>query len=220
MTQPPMEPPPPPSTPPPSPPPPSSPDYGSAPYQPPPPSGGGSSLLSGIGRRVVGIGVSVGLVVAVGAGIRAFQNSQDDADRDSSGNIANEQDIDVFSVKEGDCLDDSTLAAIGAEVSSEVDEVHAIPCEEAHTLEAYHVFDLEGGDEFPGLTQVQDLSEKGCVEAFQPFVGVPFAKSKLDFFYLYPQMLTWTELDDRSVVCLVGEPGGVSTKGSLAGVKR
>ncbi len=216
MTQPPMDPPPPSSPP---PPPPSSPDYGSAPYQPPPPSGGGSGLLGGIGRRVIGIAVSVGLVVAVGAGIRAFQNSQNDADRDDDGNIASEQDIDVFSVKQGDCLDDATLQAIGTDVSSEVEEVHAIPCADAHTLEAYHVFDLEG-DEFPGLTQVQELSEKGCVEAFTPFIGVPFAKSQLDFFYLYPQMLTWDELDDRSVVCLVGEPGGKSTTGSLKGVKR
>ena len=168
---------------------------------------------------MLGIGVSVGLVAAIGFGVKAYQDNKDDADRDENGNIKSEQDVSVFEVKQGDCLDDSTLDAIGTEVSGEVEDVHAIPCDEAHTLEAYHVFDLDG-DEFPGLVQVQELSEKGCIDAFQPFVGLSYDQSKLEFFYLYPQMLAWTELDDRSVVCLVGEPGGTSTTGSLEGVKR
>jgi hypothetical protein len=207
MTQPPMEPPPPP---------PSSPDYGTAPYQPPP---SGRSAASSIVRRVVGIGISIGLVFAVGAGVRAFQNSRDDAARNEDGSIASEQDVSVFAVKQGDCLDDGVLAAIGTEVSSEVEDVHAIPCQEPHTLEAYHVFNLEG-DDYPGPTVVDDLSQKGCVEAFEPFVGIPPARSKLDFLYLYPQPLAWSEIDDRLVVCLVGEPGGATSTGTLKGVKR
>lgn len=208
MTQPPMEPPPPP--------PPSAPDYGSAPYQPPPPAG--SSAGATIRRLALRIGIPVAAFVGIGI-VSAVVAGNDDADRDEDGNITSEQDVSVFAVKQGDCLDDETMAAIGTEVSGEIEDVHAIPCKDPHTLEAYHVFDLQG-DDYPGDTEAQKLSEKGCLDAFEPFVGLPYNQSKLTFFYLYPQAITWTQADDRSVVCLVGEPGGAATTGTLKGANR
>lgn len=208
MTQPPIEPPPPP--------PPPAPDYGSAPYQPPQPPK--SSAFGALGSRAVRIAISVGLVLAIGAGIRAFQNSQDDGERDDKGNLTDEQELSVFSLKQGDCLDDDILKDIGI-IGQEVDEVKAIPCDKPHTLEAYHVFDLDG-DEFPGTVEVDKQASKGCTDAFGPFVGLPFDKSTLSLSYLYPQELSWTEADDRSVTCLIGEADGKATTGSLEGVKR
>ena len=209
MTQPPMEPPPPP--------PPSSPNYGSAPYQPPPPSG--SSMGSTIRRLALRVGIPVAAFAGIGI-VSAVMAGNDDADRDKEGNITSEQDVSVFAVKQGDCLDDKTINAIGTEVSSEVEDVHAIPCTDPHTLEAYRVFDLEGGDTYPGPTVVQKQAQQGCLDAFEPFIGLPYNQSKLTFSYLYPQALSWTQADDRSVVCLVGEPGGTPSTGTLKGVKR
>jgi hypothetical protein len=211
MTQPPMEPPPEPP-----PPPPSSPDYGSAPYQPPPPSG--PAIGSGMRRLAIRIGIPVAAFVGIGA-VSALIAGNDDADRDKDGNITSEQDVSVFAVKAGDCLDDETMAAIGTEVSGEIEDVHAIPCKDPHTLEAYHVFDL-AGDDYPGVVEAEKQSQQGCLDAFQPFIGVPYDQSTLTFFYLYPQALTWTEADDHSVVCLVGESGGTPTTGTLKGAKR
>ncbi len=217
MTQPPMEPPPPPSGPPSPPPPPSAPDYGSpAPYQPPPSSG--SSAGSTIARLALRIGIPVAAVIVIGI-VSAVIANRDDADRDDDGNVTSQGDLDVFEVEKGDCVDDETLNAIGTTQSSEVSEVKAIPCQDPHAYEAYHLFDLQG-DAFPGEPEVQRLAQEGCVEAFRTFIGVSYDKSLLEFLYLYPQAAAWTTADDRGVVCLVGEPGGKLTTGSLEGVKR
>lgn len=218
MTQPPMEPPPPPSGPPPSqpPPPPSAPDYGSAPYQPPPPSG--SSTGSTIARMALRIGIPVAAFIVIGV-VSAIIANRDDADRDDDGNVTEQGDLDVFAVAKGDCLDDETLSAIGTTQSSEISEVTAIPCSEPHGYEAFHLFDLEG-DAFPGIPEVERLAQEGCVEAFGTFIGLPYDQSVLEFVYLYPQASAWTAADDREVVCLVAEPGGKLTKGSLEGAKR
>lgn len=218
MTQPPMEPPPPPSGPPspPPPPPPSAPDYGSAPYQPPPPSG--SSAGSTIARMALRIGVPVAAFIVIGI-VSAVIANRGDADRDDEGNVTSQGDLDVFSVKKGDCLDNEALDAIGTTQSSEVTEVKALPCKDPHAYEAYHLFDLEG-DAFPGVPEVQRLAQEGCIDVFGTFIGLPYEKSVLEFVYLYPQASTWTTADDREVVCLVAEPGGKLTSGSLEGAKR
>ena len=208
MTQPPMEPPPPP--------PPSAPNYGSAPYQPPPPSG--SKVGGTIGRLAIRIGIPVAAFVVIGI-VSAVLAGNDEADREADGDLKKEQKLSVFEVKKGDCLDDETLAAVGI-VGQEVNDVQAIPCDKPHTLEAYHVFNLAGGDDYPGTTEAEKLADAGCFKAFGPFVGVPATKSALTYFYLYPQALAWTEADDRSVTCLVGEASGAATIGTLKGAKR
>jgi hypothetical protein len=164
------------------------------------------------------IGIPLAAVAGFGI-VGAVVAGNDEPDRDKEGNITSEQDVSVFSVKEGDCLDDKTMAAIGTEVSTEVEDVHAIPCDDPHTLEAFHVFDLEG-DDYPGPTEAESLAQEGCITAFEPFIGLPYEQSSLTFYYLYPQALTWTQADDKSVVCLVGESDGTPSTGTLKGSKK
>ena len=61
--------------------------------------------------------------------------------------------------------------------------------------------------------------ELPCFAAFRDFVGVPYGKSRLEPYVMYPQANSWRLLDDHEVTCAVGEPGHLTT-GRLEGSRR
>lgn len=76
----------------------------------------------------------------------------------------------------------------------------AISCEGEHRVEVYHAFDLELST-FEAET-VSTQAADGCLEAFDPFVGVEYAASIYDAFPIQPTEMSW-EQDDREVLCLL-----------------
>jgi len=130
-----------------------------------------------------------------------------DAPRDSAGQVTAAATTDAFSIKVGDC--------VGKLDGDSAQKLPLMPCAQAHFWEAYASSKLDGTD-FPGNSQVNDLSDKACGAAFTGFVGIAIDDSKYEVTYLAPTKESWTQAEDREVVCLVGSSSGNVT-GSLKG---
>ena len=133
-----------------------------------------------------------------------------DAPRNSAGQITAAATTDAFSIKVGDC--------VGKLDGDSAEEVALTPCDQPHFWEAYASSTLDGAD-FPGTSQVNDLSEKACSAAYEGFVGIARDDSKYEGTYLTPTKESWTQAQDREVVCLVGTSSGNLT-GSLKGAAK
>lgn len=117
---------------------------------------------------------------------------------------------DVFSIKVGDCLNDS--AATG-----EVETVPKVDCSEAHDSEAFATHDLADGD-YPAQDAMFAEADAACEAAFDGYVGVSYDESTLAYSYYFPTEESWAT-GDREILCVlieVDENGNaVQTTGSL-----
>ena len=120
--------------------------------------------------------------------------------------IVEESQADVFALRVGDCMN-----TVEEEV---VSEVPVVPCGEPHDEEIYFDFTLDEG-EFPGDDAVLEASESGCYAEFEPFVGLAYESSTLDFYAYRPTAESWAQ-GDRVVSCVIWDPAGAVT-GTLAG---
>jgi len=122
---------------------------------------------------------------------------------------------DIFTIKVGDCLNDSLAG-------ESVTTVPTVECTELHDSEAYKSIMLDEGD-FPGTTEVETLAQDGCSAAFEDFIGLSYDESIINLNYYYPTTETW-ETGDREILCLArdtdGEGNEIQTTGSLEGAKR
>jgi len=144
-----------------------------------------------------------------------------DAPRDDQGAVTASGSTDVFDLREGDCLDDSSLLADTSDedpVSQEVTTVHTMPCSDPHDFEAYRNVSLTGGSDYPGSDPLDAQADDLCGKAFDSFVGFDYQDSIYDYTYYQPTAEGWMG-GDRSVSCLVGDPAG-KTVGSLKGIGR
>ena len=139
------------------------------------------------------------------------------AERDAEGRVTERQEVSTMKIREGDCVDDPRLLGAGDE-SVIATSIEAVPCGEAHDLEAYQVFDLTM-DDYPGDQRTFELAARQCLKAFQPFVHRSYRSSELDFWTYYPQRRGWQLFHDRAVVCVIGHPDH-KTRGSLEGSRR
>ncbi len=127
-----------------------------------------------------------------------------------SGEIVGGGTTDVFTLSVGDCLNDESS-------SEEVSEVPTVPCSEPHQYEVYGEVTLTG-DEWPGDEAVTQQADDGCSAQFQPFTGIAYEDSTLEFNYYTPTKGSWEEMDDRLVTCVIFDTA--ATTGSLAGAVR
>ncbi|MDX1493043.1 MAG: septum formation family protein [Longimicrobiales bacterium] len=143
-------------------------------------------------KKVVGWSAVAG--VAVFGGVNAFG---DDTTRNAQNEIVEAGGLGAFAIEVGDCLNlPSDL--------NQVQSVEGVPCNEAHSAQAYALFDLVGfGDEFPGAEAFAEQAGQGCYDRFEGFVGVPYEESELYFTNFEPTAESWTQLDDREIVCLL-----------------
>ena len=133
-----------------------------------------------------------------------------DADRDESGSIVGEGQIDAFAVRVGDCFDDSPEVL---DPSAEVENVPGVPCSEPHDNEVYAAFDVSFST-FPGDDSMFELATDACLKRFKSFVGKSYEESILDVFALYPTAQSWSRVNDREVVCSVYRVDREKMKGS------
>jgi hypothetical protein len=106
------------------------------------------------------------------------------------------------------------------DLSGQVGEVDTVDCEDAHTAEAYAVFDIDG-DDYPGSEEVARLATEGCTgDRFEEYVGVSYAESEIFSTNLAPTEQTWNDADDRTVICFAVAQDGSATQGSVKGANR
>jgi hypothetical protein len=146
------------------------------------------------------------LTTFIVVGLLTGSSSTSTSTGSTSGSL--EGDVASTSIRVGDCLaeDIDGLTRTTVKLAS---------CSKPHASEAYANFDLPRGD-YPGDSKVDKLSQAGCTERFEEFVGADYDSSELDLLYLYPTEDSWDS--DRAVTCLVAD--GSSTTGSLKGANR
>lgn len=148
-------------------------------------------------KKVAGWGAVAG--VAVFGGVTAFG---DDTTRNAQNEIIESGGLGAFAIEIGDCLN------LPSELN-QVQSVEGVPCSQAHSAQAFAVFDLIGfGDVFPGSAGFEEQAAAGCHERFESFVGVPYEQSELYFMSLEPTEESWVQMDDREIVCLLVPESG------------
>lgn len=118
--------------------------------------------------------------------------------------------VSVLDLQQGDCT-----SQLG---ESEMTEIDLIPCEEPHSNEIYHAYDLPEGD-FPGADEVDAQAVEACKTEFETFIGLTYDESALEVNYLVPTQESWESDDDRTVLCFVYDPAA-DTTGTLADAAR
>lgn len=124
--------------------------------------------------------------------------------------------VSVFSVTVGQCFNPP------ADVKTELSELTAIPCTDAHSQEAYASLEYkppsgEDASTYPGEAALTTFAQGACADAFTDYVGISYLDSSLYFTYLLPSARSWEQGKDHSVLCFVtttGQPLTASVKGS------
>lgn len=154
----------------------------------------------------------VGVVLAALTGCASLLPGSQDAQRDEVGQVTEDANIDIFSLKVGDCMPMSSASGL-------ISEASVVPCSDPHAEEVFHEITLDDGD-FPGDETIDEQAETGCVAAFESFVGIEWNSSTLDMYPITPTQDTWEHYNDRVVQCVVLDPTQTELTGSLKGAAR
>ena len=100
---------------------------------------------------------------------------------------------DAFDLAVGDCL------AVPASPSVQAVEPQA--CDGPHGAEVFAVFAVQD-EAFPGDDEIAARAQRGCADAFEDYVGEPYAASDLFASSLAPTVASWGQ-GDREVVCFL-----------------
>ena len=149
-----------------------------------------------------------GLTIVVALGFVIY-GAASTVDRDSSGAIVGEGNIDAFQIRVGDCFDD--VSSLDDEVTS----LPGIPCSEPHDNEAFAVFDLTNSI-YPEGDSMAGLAHQSCLAHFESFVGKDYDSSSLDIMTLFPSTESWKQ-DDREVICATYDMNAAKLVGSVQG---
>ena len=85
---------------------------------------------------------------------------------------------------------------------AEVKKLPVIDCAEPHSHEVFAT--VESDEEvFPGIDALESFAEGKCLVAFEDFVGTSAFDSALSYTWLVPTLDSWTEQDDREVLCVL-----------------
>ena len=115
-------------------------------------------------------------------------------------------------VAEGACL---ALPDLEGELSS----LFEVSCVEDHNGQVAAVFDLSLEGDFPGQDAIVLEAQTGCVARFEDFIGLSYDDSIYFLQSFTPTEESWTDLGDRSVLCLILPPiGNDQLVGDLRGV--
>jgi len=164
-------------------------------------------------RALMLAGSAVALSVALtgcGALNSILGSGSGDANRDEeSGQVTESANVDVFSVKLGDCMLDTG--------SGTLTDANILPCTDPHDQEVYYEITMPDGD-FAD-TDIDTASQECIGDAYTTFVGVGYQDSALDVTTLVPTKESWEQNNDRVIQCIIFDPAGQTT-GSLAGAAR
>ncbi|MDR0435600.1 MAG: hypothetical protein LBH11_02360 [Propionibacteriaceae bacterium] len=125
------------------------------------------------------------------------------ASRDDNGTLTDAATIHINDTEVGDCLVDFL------ESGDSIDKVKAVPCTMAHDSEVF-------AKTANALASSESWAGDYCLGKFAEYIGIEIDESILDFYFVYPQ----ANSTDRTVVCIVFEPGVTDSTDSLKGVAR
>lgn len=135
----------------------------------------------------------------------------DEPTRDDSGDITETEDVNPNSLQAGDCFNDPDPGS-----PTQVTALEAVPCDEEHNNEVFHVFQLDDGD-FPGADEVKQLGLDGCEPELEGYVGATAEDAGLAIVPVTPTEQSWNDKDDRTVLCALYKADGSKLTGSLEG---
>jgi hypothetical protein len=135
-------------------------------------------------------------------------NAVTEADRDSSGAIVGEGNVDAFEIRVGDCFDDTGSF-------DKISSLPGVPCSEPHDNEAFAVIELTIAS-YPEGDAMGVLAHDSCLQRFESFVGRDYDSSSLDILTMYPTTESWQQ-NDREVVCAVYDTEESKLVGSVKG---
>lgn len=104
----------------------------------------------------------------------------------------------------GQCFDEDLD---GVDDSQAFVDIHH--CGTDHEYEVFGEFELDDGD-FPGDEAAREAGDQGCYDLFEPYVGLDWEQSELDWSMYWPSEESWED-GDREVTCLLAEPEGHGT---------
>ncbi|HEY6608801.1 MAG TPA: septum formation family protein [Candidatus Limnocylindria bacterium] len=142
------------------------------------------------------------VVLAAGYWFSAGRNSEGDIERGGT--------LSVTDLRVGDCFN------TGEE--TEITDVSASPCDEAHEFEVFHVQDHETAT-FPTDAEFAAITEQICFGPFESFVGVPYVDSVLYARAITPSASSFEE-GDRGYICVLFDPENPEMTASMEGANR
>lgn len=118
----------------------------------------------------------------------------------------------VDSLSVGDCFDDPP------NLSTDIEKVDAVDCDEPHDNEVYAVAQLPdgAGAAYPGRSLVDQYADGLCYAEFEAYVDRDYATSRLDYGYFYPVRDGWED-GDREVLCFLYDYDLAKLSGSMKG---
>lgn len=118
----------------------------------------------------------------------------------------------VFELALGTCLNDADVP-----LDADLVDIPVVACEQPHDSELYAIHEVPDGP-YPGADALIEQGQARCQGSFGEFVGIDFRSSTLDFYLYYPTPSSWAQ-GDRSIYCLVVDPG-LRVAGTLEGARR
>lgn len=147
---------------------------------------------NGRGLAIAGIAISGAWVLLFGIGIVIALTTDNEPDRDASGQVTTTTNVRPDKLKVGDCVE-------SIDEENVIRGMKLVPCSGPNGGEVYANYELPAG-KWPGLTSVQISAETGCTDRWKTTKRVLDEKSSI--FYLHPIESSWS-LGDRGVTCLV-----------------
>ena len=132
------------------------------------------------------------------------------ARRGDDGALSSPGGVAVTDLRSGDCFNtgDETL----------ISEVEGVPCTEAHEYEVFAV-DTHDADALPSDAELDAIFGTICVDAFEDYVGAPYAMSAVYASLISPSEGSWSE-GDRTFTCVLYDPDDAELTESLRGAAR
>lgn len=135
------------------------------------------------------------------------------ARRGDSGEIVDAGNLSVFDLQEGDCFD----AGLSSSQVTEISEVNAIPCAEAHVYEMFSVADYPAGESPSAADEDYTAWEReNCLGQFQAYVGLDYDSSMYYISALIPTESSWAQ-GDRTLMCFLHTDVESAVTGSARG---
>jgi len=130
------------------------------------------------------------------------------------------------SAKPGDCLEGSSAISAAAKPGL-VRTVSGAPAAQIVSCDQPHVQEVMGQAELPGdrgaaypVDGAPAAASAACSALFATYVGRPLEGSSLGVTAHFPERAEWENQNERTVVCVVTDPAGATSTGSVKGSAR
>lgn len=123
------------------------------------------------------------------------------------------QPVDPVALDTGACFDDPDGSELIAFPRGQI--VDQVPCGTPHRFELFARPDVATGpgEPWPDVAPAEERADLACRDAFEEFVGIPWAESTLDYVFLAPTDVRWAS-GDTTTACALFDLGLVPLVGS------